>query len=492
VASSLLGFLGISQEIPFKMILTNKLRPSLLRLGFYLLFCALPCVSSFAVGNNEDVVGNAGVEGNARPLFLIETIEVEGNRRVTPEIVLSEALLTEGMEYSEAELLDAVHRLVRLPFILEARFSLERGSERGKLKLVITVEEVRRYFFGSDWRYNSFGRNLNLEEFSAARGDNFQLFALAGMRFFPGRESVAFVSSANGGVQAGYTRYGLGPRRMFLSLGYQRQFCCIVRVQPLGIDPAFSSWTTGIGSDRGTLTLGVPLNRQRALRFDLSFENSERGTRRPLFEAGDSSVFFPYDELRELRFEASWTHDTTDDPTFPTRGTNLSVALEVRDFEADFSEAGVLVTPFPTEPALLQAVSTTMRSRLVRAVSSGTHHWSLGKNTLSAGFRVALGQTRIRDLPTPEGFIAETEFEVWEAGINLRHLVMLYHSKWQQRHRELFWESQVSLGIEGTSSEFEFFDNPLSRLTLSTGLAYRTGWGIFRLGFSYLDLRRVV
>jgi len=468
------------------MTSTKALHPPLLRQLFCVLLFTLPCVSGVLAEPGE-----AGLK-DAVPRFFIESIQVEGNRRVTPQIVLSEALLGEGSEYSEAELLDAVHRLVRLPFILEARFALERGSERGKLRLLITIEEVRRYFFGGDWRHSTFGRDLSLEEKSAARGDNFQLFTIAGMRFFPGRESVAFVSLANGGVQAGYTRYGLGRRSMFLSLGYQRQLCCIVNVLPLGVDPTFSSWVTSLESDRGTVTLGMPLTRQRSLRFELSYENSAGGTRRPVFEGGDSAVLFPYDERREFRFEASWAHNTTDDPTFPTRGDTLTATLEVRDFEADFSEPGILFEPFPSQPVFLPAVTTTMHSQLLRAVSTGNRHWPLGRNTLSVGFRVAIGRTWIRNLPTKEGLIAEAELEVWEAGVSLRHLVMLYHSKWQQRHRELFWESQINLGIEGTSSDFQFLDNPLDRVSLSTGLAYRTGWGIFRLGFTYLDLGRAV
>lgn len=459
----------------------KALHPSQLRWLFSLFLCALPSLPSTA----------SLIEG-AGPRFFIESIQVEGLRRVTPEIILSEALLVEGTEYSEAELSDAVHRLVRLPFLLEARFALERGSERGKLRLLITVEEVRRYFFGVDWRYSNFGRNLTLEGNAGALGDNFQLFTLAGMRFFPGRESVAFVSVANGGAQAGYTRYGLGKRGASLSLGYQRQLCCITFVQPFGVDPSFTSWSSGRASDRAAVTLGVPLDRQRALRFEFSYEHSEEGTRRPIFERAGTQTFFPYDARRDARFEAAWHYDTTDDPTFPTRGDTLTIALELRDFEADFSEPGVILGPFPTQPLLLPPIVTTMRSQMVRAVSTGNRHWPRGRHTISAGFRVAIGHTRLENLPTGEGFLAETDLDVWEASLNLRHVMLLYRSQWQAHHRELFWETQVGFGIEGTSPDLALLENPLDRVTFHTNLAWRTGWGILRLGFTYLDFGRAV
>ena len=84
------------------------------------------------------------------PEFLIETITVESAHKISAEIVISESLLEEGSSYTESELRDARYRIVRLPFLLDAEFSLRKGSERGLYQLVITVEETRRWFFGFD------------------------------------------------------------------------------------------------------------------------------------------------------------------------------------------------------------------------------------------------------------------------------------------------------------------------------------------------------
>ena len=49
--------------------------------------------------------------------------------------MIAESLLEEGKEYSVKALHSAMGRIVRLPFILDALFSLGRGSVRGKYRL---------------------------------------------------------------------------------------------------------------------------------------------------------------------------------------------------------------------------------------------------------------------------------------------------------------------------------------------------------------------
>ena len=451
-----------------------KYPPPILRRLFVLLLLAVP-VSTLATPSLPP------------PRFYIETIEVEGARRVTPEILLSEALLAERTEYGEAELRDAIHRLLRLPFILEARFALEKGSERGKLQLIIEVEEVHRFFFGADLETSFSARDFSFER-SFPNDQNTQLFTLAGMRFFPGRHSVGFVSISDGAVQAGFTRYGLGKSGTFLSLGYERQACCQIQVEPLGIDPTFSSWSSGNDSDRGTLALGFYLDRQRSLRFEISYQESHRGDRLPVLEEPGLFTRFEYDDRRTLRLEAAWIHDTTDDSTFPTRGESLAATLEFHDLEADFEMPGQ-VLDF-SQPVLVLPLGVEMRSRMLRGVVTGTRHWPQGRSTFSAGLRLAAGRSEIRNLPTRDGIIPEAELDVWEARLDLRHLFRIYRSSLAEKHRELFWETRASLGYESTSPDLGLLNDSLDRLTFSTGLAYRTSWGIFRLGLTYLDFGR--
>src|SRR5207253_1347510 len=84
------------------------------------------------------------------PRFLIERIDVRNLRHASPEIVIAESRLKEGVAYDERELAAASDRINRLPFILEAAFSLEKGSVRDSYVLAITVSETKPFFYVLD------------------------------------------------------------------------------------------------------------------------------------------------------------------------------------------------------------------------------------------------------------------------------------------------------------------------------------------------------
>ncbi len=88
---------------------------------------------------------------------MIEKIVVEGVRHGSEKIVAAETLLTPRQAYSEAQLQQALHRVERLPFVVEAGFSLRRGSERGRHELVITVTEAMPVFFGRSFEVGGSG-----------------------------------------------------------------------------------------------------------------------------------------------------------------------------------------------------------------------------------------------------------------------------------------------------------------------------------------------
>src|SRR4051794_17102739 len=92
--------------------------------------------------------------------FLIERITVEGTKEAAANIIRSETLLRPGESYNEGELRQAVYRVHRLPFVLDASFSLRKGSRRGAYELVIDVQPARWFFYDVWFRSFAFDQPL--------------------------------------------------------------------------------------------------------------------------------------------------------------------------------------------------------------------------------------------------------------------------------------------------------------------------------------------
>ena len=437
-----------------------------------------------------------GSEPLGDPHFYIEEIEVEGLKRASPEVVISESLLTPGREYSESDLRNAIYRINRLPFVLESRFSLAKGSERGRFRLIIEVDEVARFFFGADVGATAFNRDLSLDELEP-EDFNTRTDGLAGLRFFFGKYGTFFGAvTSNGSIQLGLTRYQLWGRRGFLSLGLVRQGCCPVTVRPLGLDPTFSRWSSDENSLQGTITAGLPLAGNHSLRFEATrFQTTGsgpiQGSRIQVRDAfADSSVFNFHDDLVDQAIELAWIYDSSDDPTFPTRGRTFSLAYELRELRADlFTEFEVV---FDGEDLLIVPTSQTtgMRTKLHRLIGSWTQHWPVSRrHTFSATLRMATGISEIEDLTLGEELVLrQTDLDVFEAGLTLRHSAMLWETAGNLPPMEIHWETLGELGYEKTSPSFGLADNPLERWSLQTALVFRSPWGLARLTLSVVDV----
>lgn len=88
-----------------------------------------------------------GIQGNEENSFFVESIEFKGVRYVSQSILRAELKLEEGAYYTEEELKNGQYRLDRLTFIWRSEIALRKGSKRGAYRLVITIEETRRFFW---------------------------------------------------------------------------------------------------------------------------------------------------------------------------------------------------------------------------------------------------------------------------------------------------------------------------------------------------------
>lgn len=243
------------------------------------------------------------------PRFFIERIDVRNTRHASPAIIRAETRLVEGRTYSEADLREASYRVARLPFVLDAQYSLEKGSRRDAYVFVITVSETKPFFYDIDLR-PYIGRLY---------GDQSGALVVGG-RIFAGTKGVFHVAVGssdfephNAGLpgidnygdprawQVGYTRYDLFGSRAFATISVGRRF----------------GFPTGGASPHAEMVLGVPMTGNQTLSVtagrssSLDYEYSSSGRFRQSTRADVETV--------------SWSYNTTDSPFLPTRGQLVSL-----------------------------------------------------------------------------------------------------------------------------------------------------------------------
>lgn len=229
--------------------------------------------------------------------FFIERIEVRNYRRVSKDVIVAESRLREGRSYSEEDLRDASTRLGRLPFLLSTDFALEKGSERGRHVLVLTVQETKPFFYIFDVQpYQDASRGQVIPE-RESRGGSDETFAF-GFRWFVGRRGAVHVgfSAADdrreyareyAAFALGYTQYDLLGTRAFATLNLK-----------LPVE--------GYGGGRISpqVVVGVPLSENQTVTVQYDETRAGEGA----------------DRLDQRLVTARWSYNTTNEPFFPTRG----------------------------------------------------------------------------------------------------------------------------------------------------------------------------
>ncbi len=462
-------------KLPLK---TLCVRPLLL----LLLFTALP-----AWGQEEEPSAQQETDR-----FLIEKITVEGPKQAAANIIRSETLLREGGTYSEEQLRQAIYRIHRLPFVLDASFALRRGSRRGAYELVIAAKPARWFFFDTSIHAFQFGEPLDLEEDSFTTDPSMKssttLQGLVGARLFVGRSGVLFGAlDSEEGIQAGFTQYDLFHRGILASAGYSRNECCVREVLPLALDPTFSSWSFQ-SSEKLSLGIAVPLGGRQSVQISLSDRRGDAGTRSSvlLVDAPPErlTVFQGRGTLDYRRAEVKWVYDTSDDPLLPTRGYSLSAGLEAARFDSR-NLIGIRSDPSPAQEI---AFPPSHAEDLVAAVS-WIRHWPVGRRqTLTLTSRLFQGRSRVENLilPDQDEVIPSLNLDTLGGSVGFQHALTLKRSRKNSNFTDLRLETGVEMGVE--SNRFDLGPSPLRRFAASMGLVFRNQWGRVRATFTYLDL----
>jgi outer membrane protein assembly factor BamA len=384
------------------------------------------------------------------PRFLIESFVVEGlEAAAARDIVVAETLLTTGREYDENQLKEALYRVKRLPFVLDAELALRKGSERGTYTLVIQVS-ANKPFFHSTFLGVVVERD---DEPDGSDRVDWTAESHVGVRRFVGTWGLLHASAfaAEGlhttPVQVGYTRYNLFGRGAFASF-------------------AISGAALGENDHDqfgASLELGLPLSRRQSLRSVLLWNRVE-STFRLLDGQGQTGVVDS--RIDEQTAALSWVYDTTDHPVFASRGAKVTA---VADYSRVRREQRGGPAGFPLANATNEAYRVALVARRYFPLTP--------RNTVSVGGDASWQRFAGASLPGPS--------HGTRAAVGARHSLRLWDYSRTRRLGDLRLETEVELD----HTRFGSSDGTL--LTLRSLIVHRNPWGFVQGGLLYFDsLRR--
>jgi hypothetical protein len=361
------------------------------------------------------------------PHFLLERIAVEGMKRAGADrLVVAESQLREGSAYSEDDLRQAVYRIKRLPFILDADFTLRKGSERGRYELMIGVEEVKPVFF-------QFAADFELSERPRGFGGFRERLidsGIVGVRYFVNSHDLAFATwNPDGYVNLGYTRYNLFGRGGYASL-------------------------QASGESDGTyrtvaLTAAVPVSGNHALRSTTSWYHSDYAT------AWGQGL--------------EWLYTSTDDPLLPSSGVEGTVraAYDSGHIKAVVREDGTV---------------GEIGDKTVGTSASIRRHWPV---TLRQSVSAGAAANYIRSRADRDSFLgaAGTQRKSYSGGADIGYAVSLLRTQGLGPRRDL----RVEAGLFYADQYYDggFYRDRGRGWGASLGLVFRNAWSLIRVGLRY-------
>lgn len=409
---------------------------------------------------------------DASPRFFIESIEVRNAKRVSKDVVIAESRLSAGREYSEAELRDASTRLSRLPFLLSVEFSLEKGSERGKHVLVLSIVETKPFFFALDLPVGiSQGDGANVsfgDEFAGEEGSS-----VVGFRWFVGRRGMVHaglyaysdlndLSNDLTSASVGYTQYDLFGTRAFATLSVRRP-----------IDGRGGAITP-------ELVVGIPLSPNQTLTLQTNQTDWSRTSRMfgPICLEEPDLCTVELD-FSQRTFRARWSYNTTNNPFVPTRGTVVSIApIYTRQ---DATGTLMIYGPDPETGEVVLLAEPTEHTEGVGLEASAERFFELSdRNSFSTS--IAGSRSRIRSEYDSEWDLPERTTGGYSAVVRAKFIRSLW-SQERRREGDSLLEFSASHAIR--SHLYDRFDQKYEGTQLGASWVRRSSWGTLRLGLRY-------
>ena len=285
----------------------------------------------------EEELNEVELEDPFKPRYIVESIEVRGNDKTRGRLVISYIPLKPGETLDEEKVEIGRIRLLSLGYFRDVRMVLEKGSERGRVKLVVEVKErntiiIDDLFMGYS-QTNPFWGGLGMSDIN---------FLGRGLML-----SGAFVASEH---QHAF-RLGLYWPRIFnskVNAGIQgifssgREMALASRIQDSPIDGCddFSDFDQTLSYLRagGIVTAGFQVDRANRISFDLHVEHIDADINEPEDDNGNSCDNYPFagylapgrnghSTLSSFTFR--FERDTRDDFFLPTSGMYLAISIEL-------------------------------------------------------------------------------------------------------------------------------------------------------------------
>ena len=394
---------------------------------------------------------------HAQERFTIERIEIRGVQRIAPSILAAETMLREGSEVSAEEVRAGVRRLVRLPFVFAADYTLAAGSNASRRVVVLNVTENHRFWFLVDGRFTEFKEPVEMLDYDYPDPTADWKHAAGGARWLFGDGGLAHfaltVLRNRHPFRKNYSAYELGYTRHRI-LGTPFFATAILRSPVDSLEEKTFS---------PEIVAGVALTANQTLCFELEDTTFVKGTRR----IGGT----PFRDLHaERNISGSWTYDTTDQPYVPTQGTFLKVEPFIWMGE-QMSVRGIPGQAFHTIARHSTAVGFDLTAE---------RHWPLSDvSSASAGVQAGWSRVHARQNPAEVADLRwQPSFEVIEGG-------------YQREVRGFYGEVKggiVLRQVEVTEGEARFAES-LSGTSyeVSASVMRRYRRAALRLGFTYID-----
>lgn len=267
------------------------------------------------IDDDQGEQGDWDREAEKKPNF-IETIQILGNEKTSDDVILRRLLLAVN-DLVDDDLVDQSRlRLLSTGYFKSVDFSLKRGSRRGRVVLVIEVEE--RNTITVDGLYLGFSDVVPIYGGIGVTESNFLGRGMSvGAGVVAGKDRRA--------LEIGLFIPDLSNTRLQLSLSgiFVEAAEVLSPDDPAGLELKYSR----IG---GVLGLGLRIGTAQRVSLDYRLE-SVQAARLPNLDPAvlRSAPSIQFDQSILSTISLSYERDTRDDPFVPTQGARATLAMEL-------------------------------------------------------------------------------------------------------------------------------------------------------------------